>query len=329
MARTRSEFAEVMFTTIDALLANTKISPQEIDILVVNCSLFCPTPSLAAMVINHYKLRTNILSFNLGGMGCSAGIIAIDLAKDMLQVHKNSRALVLSTETITQAWYRGNERGMMLQNALFRCGGAAILLSNKWSDSWISKYKLMHTVRVHKGQLNDAYNSVYQEEDVEQCKGVRLSKDLMNVVGDALKTNMTELGPLVLPWSEQIKFFVALVLSKFYKKLGKKPPPPYMPDFKKAFQHFCIHAGGRAIIDGLEQNLKLTERQVEPSRATLFRYGNTSSSSVWYELAYSERMGYIKKGDKIWQIALGSGFKCNSAVWKSLKDFRPQTLALN
>lgn len=25
---------------------------------------------------------------------------------------------------------------------------------------------------------------------------------------------------------------------------------------------------------------------------------------------------YVSTGDKIWQIAFGSGFKCNSAVWK-------------
>ena len=36
------------------------------------------------------------------GMGCSAGVIAIDLARQMLQLHPNSNALVVSTENITQ-----------------------------------------------------------------------------------------------------------------------------------------------------------------------------------------------------------------------------------
>jgi len=255
-------------------------------------------------------------------MGCSAGIISIDLAKHLLQSHKNCRTVVISTENITLNWYRGNEKGMLLQNALFRCGGAAILLSNRYSDRWSSKYQLFTTVRTHKGSSDAAYESVYQEEDETGLSGIRLSRDLMNVVGEALRSNMSTLGPLVLPWSEQLKFVLNLIQAKITKQMNGKKIPPYVPNFKKAFQHFCIHAGGRAIIDGLEENLKLEARHVEPSRATLYRYGNTSSSSIWYEMAYSERMGYIQKGDRIWQIALGSGFKCNSAVWVSLKSFK-------
>jgi 3-ketoacyl-CoA synthase len=38
------------------------------------------------MIVNHYKLRGNVQSYNLGGMGCSAGLISIDLAKQLLQV---------------------------------------------------------------------------------------------------------------------------------------------------------------------------------------------------------------------------------------------------
>jgi 3-ketoacyl-CoA synthase len=131
---------------------------------------------------------------------------------------------------------------------------------------------------------------------------------------------MTILGPMVLPWSEQIKFFIVFLIRKYEGYIGKeKKTPSYVPDFKKAFDHFCIHAGGRAIIDGLEENLKLTPQDVEPSRATLYRYGNTSSSSIWYELAFIERSGRMKRGDRVLQIAVGSGFQCNTAVWKRIR----------
>ncbi|KAH7657237.1 Very-long-chain 3-oxoacyl-CoA synthase protein [Dioscorea alata] len=319
MAEARKEAEAVMFGAVDELFAKTNVKPKDIGILIINCSLFNPTPSLSAMVVNHYKLRGNIVSFNLGGMGCSAGLLSIALAKDLLQVYPNSYALVISMENITLNWYFGNNRSMLVSNCLFRMGGAAILLSNKRSDKRRSKYQLVHTVRTHKGADDKCFSCVTQEEDDNGKIGVALSKDLMGVAGDALKTNITTLGPLVLPMSEQLLFFATLVGRKLLKMKIK----PYIPDFKLAFEHFCIHAGGRAVLDELEKNLHLSDWHMEPSRMTLFRFGNTSSSSLWYELAYTEGKGRVKKNDRVWQIAFGSGFKCNSAVWKALKTVNP------
>ncbi|KAK7328397.1 hypothetical protein VNO77_22502 [Canavalia gladiata] len=319
MKEARKEAEMVMFGAIDELFAKTNVKPKDIGILIVNCSLFCPTPSLSAMIVNHYKLRGNIKSFNLGGMGCSAGLISIDLAKDLLQVHPNSYALIVSMENITLNWYPGNDRSKLVSNCLFRMGGAAILLSNKCSDRRRSKYRLTNTVRTHKAADDKCFGCVIQEEDSNGKVGVTLSKELMGVAGDALKTNITTLGPLVLPMSEQLLFFATLVGKKLFKMKIK----PYIPDFKLAFEHFCIHAGGRAVLDELEKNLQLSSWHMEPSRMTLYRFGNTSSSSLWYELAYTEAKGRMKKGDRTWQIAFGSGFKCNSAVWKALRTINP------
>ncbi|CAH9145785.1 unnamed protein product [Cuscuta epithymum] len=199
MAEARKEAEMVMFGAIDELLAKTGVNAKDIGILVVNCSLFNPTPSLSAMIVNHYKLRGNIQSYNLGGMGCSAGLISIHLAKQLLQVHPNSYALVVSMENITLNWYFGNNRSMLVSNCIFRMGGAAILLSNRSSDRRRSKYQLVHTVRTHKGADDRSYSCVFQEEDEKREVGVALSKDLMAVAGEALKTNITTLGPARAP----------------------------------------------------------------------------------------------------------------------------------
>ncbi|XP_057725959.1 3-ketoacyl-CoA synthase 4-like [Arachis stenosperma] len=318
MAAAREESENVMFGALDNLFANTKIKPKDIGVLVVNCSLFNPTPSLSAMIVNKYKLRGNIRSFNLGGMGCSAGVIAIDLAKDMLQVHRNTYAVVVSIENITQNWYFGNKKSMMIPNCLFCVGGSAVFLSNKGSVKRRAKYKLVHVVMTHKGADDKAFRCVYQEQDDDGKTGVSLSKDLMAIVGGALKTNITTLGSLVLPISEQLLFFATLVFKKHLNAKVK----PYIHDFKLAFDHFCIHADGRAVIDELEKNLQLLPMHVEASRMTLHRFGNTSSSSIWYELAYTEAKGRMRKGNRVWQIAFGSGFKCNRAVWQSLRHVK-------
>lgn len=314
MSDARWEFEQVCFSTIREVLAKAGVKPHEIGVLIVNCSLFNPTPSLSAIVMNHFKMSSKTINYNLGGMGCSAGVVAVDLARQMLQLQPNTYALVISTENITQNWYFGNTKSMLIPNALFRVGGAAILLSNKRKDSWHAKYELQHVVRTNLAANDAAFHCVYEQEDVAGQRGVKLSKELMAIAGEALKANITTLGPMVLPISEQLLFAANLVARKL---LGKKRVPNYIPDFKLAFEHVCIHTGGRGVIDEIEKQLQLNVGMVEPSRATLYRYGNVSSSSIWYVLAYIESHLGVRQGDRIWQLGFGSGFKCNSAVWRA------------
>ncbi|KAG6475884.1 3-ketoacyl-CoA synthase 6-like [Zingiber officinale] len=318
MEGARAEAELVIFAAVDDLMKKTGLRSKDVDILIVNCSLFSPTPSLSAMIINKYKLRSNIRSFNLSGMGCSAGLISIDLASDLLQVHPRANALVVSTEIITPNFYSGNQRSMLLPNCLFRMGAAAILLSNRGREAARAKYRLAHVVRTHKGADDRSYRCVYQEEDAEGHSGISLSKDLMAIAGKSLRSNITTMGPLVLPMSEQLLFALSFAGRKLIDPAWK----PYVPDFKKAFDHFCIHAGGRAVIDELQKSLDLSAEHVEASRMTLHRFGNTSSSSLWYELNYIESKGRMRRGDRVWQIGFGSGFKCNSAVWKCLRTVK-------
>nr|GMD47754.1 3-ketoacyl-CoA synthase 10-like [Ipomoea batatas] len=312
----RAEASQLIFEAIDKVLAKTKIRARDIGILVVNCNTFNPTPSLSAMIINHYKMRRNILSTNLGGMGCSAGIIALDLARDILRANPNRYALVVSTEIVSATWYSGNHRSMLIPNCFLRTGCSAVLLSNRRRDYRHAKYRLEHIVRTHQAAKHRAFRSIYQEEDDERIKGLKISKDLVEVGGEALKANITTLGPLVLPLTEQFYFFQTLIRRKLFGAKTK----PYIPDYTIAFEHFCINAGSKMLLDELKRNLRLSEQNLEASRATLHRFGNTSSSSIWYELAYLEAKKRVKPGNRIWQLALGSGFKCNSAVWVALQE---------
>nr|XP_043620962.1 3-ketoacyl-CoA synthase 10-like [Erigeron canadensis] len=353
MKEGRAEASMVIFGALDELFEKTRIRPKDVGILVVNCSIFNPTPSLSAMIINHYKMRGNILSFNLGGMGCSAGIIGVDLARDMLEANPNNVAVVVSTEMVGYNWYPGRNRSMLIPNCFFRMGCSAVLMSNRRRDNYRAKYKLEHIVRTHKGAKDSSFRSVYQEEDEQGFKGLKISKDLVEIGGDAIKTNITTLSPLVLPISEQVYFFSTLIKRYFsgskktkgsgattsinsshpvarqqINQIGSpssSATKPYIPDYKLAFEHFCIHATSKTVVNELQRNLGLSDTNIEPSVATLHRFGNTSSSSIWYELAYLEAKGRVKRGDRVWQLTFGSGFKCNSAVWKSVRHIKPPT----
>ncbi|XP_009129759.1 probable 3-ketoacyl-CoA synthase 21 [Brassica rapa] len=312
----QTETMTTIFTSVEDLLKKNKLSPRNIDILITNCSLHAPTPSLSAMVINKFHMRSNIKSFSLSGMGCAAGILSVSLANDLLKVHKGSLALIVSTEALNTHWYIGKDRSMLLTNCLFRMGAAAVLMSSNEQDRGNAKYELLHVVRTNKAKDDRAYRCIYQDIDSELKQGVSITKDVITVAGDVLKMNLTTLGPLVLPYLELLQY----VIRKIYK-----PSSSYRPNFKKAFEHFCIHTGGRAVIQAMEMNLNLTEEDIEPSKMTLHRFGNTSSSSVWYALSYLEAKRRVKRGDKVLQIAFGSGFKCNSAVWRCIRELEPDT----
>lgn len=82
----RREVEMAIFGSIDMLLAKTGVRSEDIGILIVNCCIYNTIPSLSSIIVNQYNLRENVASYNLVGMGCSAGLLAIGLAKQLLQV---------------------------------------------------------------------------------------------------------------------------------------------------------------------------------------------------------------------------------------------------
>jgi len=218
-------------------------------------------------------------------------------------------------------------RAMMLGNTLFRCGGSALLLSSRRRDFFQAKYKLLHTVRVQKSD-ESSYNVIWISEDEAGIRGCALSKDLVNCAGRAMKCNLARLAPHVLPIREQLKVPLtqaAIMLISKWKNMNlpladmMTVPQGAIPNFKKGIDHFCIHSGGRAVLEAVQKNLCLSDDQIAPSMNTLKDWGNTSSSSLWYELEWVERFGGLRRGDRILQMGFGAGFKCNSSVWVAMR----------
>ncbi|XP_020209772.1 probable 3-ketoacyl-CoA synthase 14 [Cajanus cajan] len=103
------------------------------------------------------------------------------------------------------------------------------------------------------------------------------------------------------------------------KKRFNKSEGIYVPNFKVVIQHFCFPCSGRPLIIELGKGLGLSERDIEPALMTLHRFGNQSSSSLWYELAYLETKEKVHKGDKIWQLGMGTGLKCDSIILQCIR----------
>nr|QMS43721.1 3-ketoacyl-CoA synthase [Betula platyphylla] len=317
LEETRKEAESVMFGAVDALLEKTGVNPEDIGIVIATCTILNVEPSLADMIVNRYKLGDHVRVYNFTSMGCSAGLRAIGLAKGLLQEHPNTYALLVSPENTQQMIYRGNGKSKLLMNFPLRVGGAAILLSNRPSDQDKAKLQLLHSVHTHTASSDSSYNSIIESEDDEEFGGVTVSKELLAVAIEAVEANIRALGPLVLPLSEKIRYLTNYVMIRYLKMADVKP---YAPNFKKGIEHVFPHVGTKPVLDEFEKNMGFNAADVEASRMNLYRFGNTCSASVWYALSYGEAKGRIKKGDRLWQIAFGSGFKCSSAVWRALRN---------
>ncbi|KAF8397562.1 hypothetical protein HHK36_016481 [Tetracentron sinense] len=314
-----SEMDEFFFDTLDKLFAKSGVSPSDIDILVLNVSMLSPSPSLTARIVNHYKMKEGIKTFNLSGMGCSASLVSVDLVRNLFKSYKNVYAIVLTTESMGPNWYLGSDRSMMLTNCLFRTGGCTMLLTNKSALKHQAKFKLKCLVRTHHGASDDAYQCCIQKDDQQGYKGFYLSKYLTKAATRAFVDNLRELAPKVLPLRELLRY---IIVSRIRSKNSSSTSSGGKAgvNFKAGVDHFCIHAGGVAVIDGVGRSLELSQFDLEPTRMTLFRFGNTSASSLWYVLGYMEAKKRLKKGDRLMMISFGAGFKCNSCLWEVVRD---------
>ena len=317
MATAMLEAEAVMGGAVSDLLAKTGLKPDDVDILVTNCSIFCPTPSLASMLINKFKFRQDVQAYNLGGMGCSIGVVAVGLVRDLLQAHPRANLVFVPAEVTTYCFYPGRQKDLMVANAIFRMGGAASYFTNKPHMRHAAKYALEHSVRVHTGQADAAFRCINWGPDADGINGVYLGKDVPQQAGKMLEAVIKAVTPKIMTWSQWLQA-ASVVFQR--KTLGWKSVPYFVPDYTSCCDHFALHAGGYAVLKGIMAGMNLPVSAVMPSFAALRDYGNTSSSTTWYTMAYLESQALVKRGHRVMQVGAGGGMKGGVNVYRALRD---------
>ena len=83
----------------------------------------------------------------------------------------------------------------------------------------------------------------------------------MNVASNGLKDTLTVLRPQVRLFFEELLIAGSFVARKDFSQNVMY----HQPDFKLEYEHFHVHARGRAVLDQLEKGLNLDGCQVEAS----------------------------------------------------------------
>eukprot|EP00877_Chromochloris_zofingiensis_P009183 jgi/Chrzof1/4518/Cz14g16140.t1_LCKAS10 len=307
----------VVVPTCEALLEKTGVAARDIDVVITSTSLFCPIPSLACMLANKLKMKPTVKTYPIGGLGCSAGVSAMSLIRDLLQASPNINILFVPAEIITKCLYTGEQKDLWFANALFRMGGAAALLSNKACWKSTAKYQLLQDETWLGAHNDDAYSCLGWTTDAAGNEGLFLRKDLVTHMGKALEQCMRKLAPRIMTWKQ----YGEAAYSAIYKAaFPDMKVPEYIPDFTQCVDHFAIHAGGLQVLQGVQRGLRLPLTAMLPSYAVMHDYGNTSCSSTFYAMAYNEACCQVLKGDKLMQVGLGSGPLAAINIWHALRN---------
>lgn len=81
---------------------------------------------------------------------------------------------------------------------------------------------------------------MYFGPDAEGQKGIFLYKELPTEAGIALEKCLKKITPQIMTWGQYAEAAIAIGKRKWY---GKDLVAPYIPDYTRCIDHFCLHAG--------------------------------------------------------------------------------------
>jgi predicted naringenin-chalcone synthase len=161
---------------------------------------------------------------------------------------------------------------------LFADGSAAVLISNKVTSPKALQIESFHSQVAFQGKKDMAWEI--------SSKGFLMT--LSSYIPQLIK--------------EDIETLINAALQK--KGLTHQEIP-----------YWCIHPGGKKIVDVIEQKLSLTAAQTTFARKVLAENGNMSSPTILFVL--KEIMdSSIKSGEKIFGIAFGPGLTMETFLCK-------------
>ncbi len=244
--------------------------PAEIDhFLVVSCTGF-DCPGLDVLLAGDLGMRPETRRSALIGMGCHAGLTALDRAYLELAARPGHHALVLAVEFGTLHFQHGNALEDMVAGALFGDGLAAAVCGPAPAGN---------------GRPHLAATKTYSDYSAQELMAFRISDKGYQI---HLATRVPRVLRAVVPG----------VVDDFLAEAGLA---------RADIRFWGIHPGGAKIVDYLEEGLALAPEAPRFSRQVLRRYGNMSSATIFFVLDEIIRQGQPQAGDRALLLSFGPG----------------------
>ncbi|KAG9443025.1 hypothetical protein H6P81_018879 [Aristolochia fimbriata] len=206
---------------------------------------------------NSLGLRPDTQRVLLYFMGCSGGVAALRVAKDIAENNPASRVLLATSETTIVGFKPPSpDRPYDLVGAaLFGDGAGAMILGADPVPGETPLFELRSAIQNFLPGTEKTIDGRLTEEGIS----FKLGRDLPQIIEDNIEG----------------------FCSKLMKEAGY-----YNGEGEYNNLFWAVHPGGPAILNKLEKKLELHPDKLDASRKALMDYGNASSNTIVYVLDY-------------------------------------------
>ena len=257
-----------------ALSAVERLAPEPSEIthlIVASCTGFS-APSLDQLIAERLGLSQHIERTLIGFMGCYAAVPALRAARHIVRSEPQARVLVVNLELCTLHLQETSDLEKVLSFLLFGDAAAAALVTAEPHGIALESFRAANvpgTADLITWRIGD------------QGFDMHLSGQVPPTIAAALRAERArnDSGGL----------------------LGGRSPAEIV--------HWAVHAGGRTVLDAVEQGLELGEHALAHSRSVLREVGNVSSATLPFVL--SRLLAGAEKGPGM-AMAFGPGLSAET-----------------
>jgi predicted naringenin-chalcone synthase len=235
-------------------------------LITVSCTGMS-APGLDLQIMELLDLQKDIFRTSINFMGCYAAIHALRIGDAICRSDKKARVLIVCTELCTLHFQRESTMDNIASSLLFGDGAAALLLTGEESMEGLELDGFYSQI-VPKGKRDMAWelSSSGFQMTLSGYVPDLIEADFSSIVEEALKKTDTDYGSI---------------------------------------SHWCIHPGGKRVLEAIHKSLLFTNGQLKTSYEILNEFGNLSSATVLFVL---KKMMHEKRSiKKIFGAAFGPG----------------------
>jgi predicted naringenin-chalcone synthase len=238
-------------------------------LITVSCTGMS-APGLDLQVMEHLDLPRDIFRTSVNFMGCYAAIHGMRMGDMICATDPAAKVLIVCTELCTLHFQREATIDHMASAMLFGDGAAAILMT---PDAFPGKglhIDGFHAEVVPKGKADMAW----------ELSSTGFLMTLSGYVPDLIEA---DIEPLVDRAMEKVRWR------------------------RSDVTHWCVHPGGRKILDNIRQRLGLEQEDLAPSYQVLRHYGNMSSPTILFVLKELLHQADYHRENRMLGVAFGPG----------------------